>query len=382
MAANTKLTETLKINALVRPEVAGLPAYGAGQTLSQAQMARPSVDMVNLSVNENPFGISDRAKQALEQAFADAACYPDSQCLELREVLAEQLPFELERIVVGNGSEDILSMLCKAFIKPGDQVMVAKPTFSLHPIYANMMGAEVIAVPMSADMHYDVEDWLRHIRQAPELKVLMLANPSNPVGCTLDHQGLTACIAACPLDTLIVIDEAYFEFAQQDETFADSLAILGAQSHPWIVLRTFSKAYGLAGLRVGYGLVSDSSIIDYLDRVRTPYNVNRAAQSAAIAVLKDPGYLQKTCALVSEQALWVRAELKSLGLFVAPSQANFLFIDCGRDACQVAGQLLEAGIMVKPWREPGYEHYIRMTIGLEQQNKRFVRALAQILQGD
>jgi len=382
MTTCNKISDDLKINSLVRHEVERLPPYGAGQTLNQAQRAWPDVDMVNLSVNENPFGISGGAQQAVADTLTASACYPDSQCRDLRQALAEKLDFAYECIVTGNGSEDILSLLCKAFIKPGDPVMVAKPTFSLHPIYANMMGANVIAVPMSADMQYDVDTWVSQIAKIPELKVLMLANPSNPVGCTLSHQGLMACIDACPQDTLIVIDEAYFEFAEGAQDFADSLAILQAQSRPWIVLRTFSKAYGLAGLRVGYGLVSNSKIIDYLDRVRTPYNVNSVAQNAAIAVLADAGYLDKTVSLVQKESVRVTAALENLGLFVAPSRANFLFIDCKRDSGMVAEQLLAKGIMVKPWREAGYENYIRMTLGLEQQNERFIGALAEIITAD
>ncbi|WP_281558069.1 histidinol-phosphate transaminase [Thalassomonas sp. RHCl1] len=367
------------VHVLVRPEVAELPPYGAGQTLQQAKANRPDVEMINLSVNENPFGVSPRVTRALDESLKTSACYPDSQCRQLRQALAQQLSFPCDSLVVGNGSEDILAMLCKAFIKPGDKVLVARPTFSLHPIYANMMGADVTAVSMTANMQYDVDSWLTHISQMPDLKVLMLANPSNPVGCTLDHKSLTACVAACPEDTLIVLDEAYFEFAQDENAFADSLAILSAQSRPWIILRTFSKAYGLAGLRVGYGLVSDSQMVDYLDRVRTPYNVNSLAQTAALAVLDDPGYLQQTVDLVRQERMRLIPVLQDMGLFVAPSLANFLFIDCQRNASEVAGLLLGYGIMVKPWQEPGYEHYIRMTIGLEQQNNRFVQALAEIL---
>lgn len=367
------------ITNLVRPEVLELPPYGAGQTLSQAEEKWPGVAMVNLSVNENPFGISESAKCAINDVVSESARYPDSQCSSLRLALAKKLWFSERRIIVGNGSEDILALLCKAFLKPDDEVLIAKPTFSLHSIYVKMMSAKVIAVPMNDNMQYDNDLWLSQLSQLPKLKMLMLANPSNPVGCSLDGQSLTAYISSCPKDTLIVIDEAYFEFAQDNEAFADSLLILSAQSRPWIILRTFSKAYGLAGLRVGYGLVSDSKIIDYLDRVRTPYNVNSTAQAAASAVLNDESYLEKTVNLIKQERERLVPILENLGLFVAPSQANFLFINTMKNANYVAKELLTYGIMVKPWNETDYESYIRMTISFEDENNRFVQALQKVL---
>jgi histidinol-phosphate aminotransferase len=369
-----------EITSLVRPEVLELPPYGAGQTLSQAEEKWPDVAMVNLSVNENPFGISESAKCAINEVVSESARYPDSQCSGLRLALAKQLSTSEQRLIIGNGSEDILALLCKAFLKPSDEVLIAKPSFSLHSIYVNMMSANVIAVPMNDNMQYDNDLWLSQILKLPKLKMLMLANPSNPVGCSLDGQSLTAYISSCPEDTLIVIDEAYFEFAQDNEAFADSLSILSAQSRPWIILRTFSKAYGLAGLRVGYGLVSDSKIIDYLDRVRTPYNVNSTAQAAATAVLNDENYLEKTVNLIKQERERIVPLLESLGLFVAPSLANFLFINTMKNANDVARELLAHGIMVKPWNEANYESYIRMTIGLVDENNRFVQALQKVLE--
>jgi len=369
------------ITCLVRPEVLKLPAYGAGQTLIQAKDKCPNVAMVNLSVNENPFGVSESAQNAITEVIADSARYPDSQCSNLRAGLASKLNFPEQRIIIGNGSEDILALLCKAFVNASDDVLIAKPTFSLHSIYVKMMGANIIEVPMNDKMEYDTDKWLNKISTLPRLKMLMLANPSNAVGCSLDKPSLAACISACPKDTLIVIDEAYFEFAQGDRNFADSLTLLSAQSRSWIILRTFSKAYGLAGLRVGYGLVSNSKIIDYLDRVRTPYNVNSTAQAAASAVLKDQAYLKTTVDLIKVERERIIPILEKLGVFVAPSSANFLFIDTRSNASDVANRLLIEGIMVKPWNELNYDTYIRVTIGLTEQNNHFVQALKKVLTG-
>ncbi|MBE0368701.1 histidinol-phosphate transaminase [Pseudoalteromonas aurantia] len=363
----------------VRQEVAQLPAYGAGQTLTQADMLYPSKNMVNLSVNENPFGASTAALNLVQSKLSDMSYYPDSQCTELKSTLSAKLNVPSEHLVIGNGSEDILSMLCKAFINQADAVFVAKPAFALHPIYANMMGANVSSILMDEHMDYDTTAWINAIKAHPNLTMLMIANPSNPVGCTLDDAGLQNIIDACPKDTFILIDEAYCEFANNSHKFADSLAILKKQNRPFAILRTFSKAYGLAGLRVGYGIMSDTHIVDYLDRVRTPYNVNNLAQAAAIAVLEDNSYLNDTVDLVNNERERVRSEVESFGYFVAPSLANFLFINVRQPATHVADIFLENGIMIKPWKEPGFEQFIRITIGLPEHNDRVIELLSQLV---
>ncbi|MGA4607657.1 histidinol-phosphate transaminase [Pseudoalteromonas maricaloris] len=361
-----------------RKEVIALPPYGAGQTIEQATARNLHSNMINLSVNENPLGPSPAALNAFKAQLHTASCYPDSQCTELSEQLATKLNVAREQVVLGNGSEDVLSMLCKAFLSRGDKVLVAKPTFALHGIYANMMGAKVLEVPMQSDLSYRIDDWLDAIAHHPDLKMLMLANPSNPIGCTFDANNLQRLIDACPLDTVIVIDEAYCEYAQGHKQFVDSLTLLQTQPRPYAVLRTFSKAYGLAGLRVGYGVMSNAQLADYLHRVRTPYNVNRLAQLAAIAVLQDPSYLADTVTQTNSEREKLSAALTELGYFVAPSLANFLFIDVKQPSEHVASLLLQQGIMIKPWLESGFDHFVRVSIGLPEQNLRVLEAFKQL----
>ena len=210
----------------------------------------------------------------------------------------------------------------------------------------------------------------------------MLANPSNPVGCMFDAQAFGRLLDATPAGTLLVIDEAYYEYAQRTRGFPDALAALRAQRRPWIVLRTFSKAWGLAGLRVGYGIASDASLIQWLDRVRTPFNVNEAAQVAALAAWDDEIFMTQTVAETVKLRDALARQLRAMalpGLRIAPSAANFLFIDLGRPNGPVNEALLARGIIVKPWKEPGFENFIRVSIGTADDNARFLRALGEIV---
>ena len=179
-----------------------------------------------------------------------------------------------------------------------------------------------------------------------------------------------------------MIDEAYFEYCRNNPDYPDSQRVLAAQSRPWIVLRTFSKAYGLAGLRVGYGLASHPELVNLLNRVRTPFNINRSAQAAAVVALGDQQHVNDSIALVSAQRDMMSAQLTALGFRVAPSCANFLFFDCGQPAAELAQRLLCDGVIIKPWREKGYEHWIRVSVGNEQDNQQFIRSLKRILAED
>ena len=210
----------------------------------------------------------------------------------------------------------------------------------------------------------------------------MIANPSNPVGCMFDANVFGRLLDATPAGTLLVIDEAYYEYARLASGFPDALAMLREQSRPWIVLRTFSKAWGLAGLRVGYGIASDGALVQWLDRVRTPFNVNEAAQAAALAAWSDEAFMMRAVAETVKQRELLAQQLRALawpGMRIAPSAANFLFIDLARPNGPVNEALLSRGIIVKPWKEPGFENFIRVSIGSADDNARFVAALREIL---
>ncbi len=232
------------------------------------------------------------------------------------------------------------------------------PSFGLHPIYAQAAGAEVRAVRVGRDYKLDIEDVLAAL--TPRTRMVMFSSPSNPVGTTITGDDLRRLLAALSESTLLVFDEAYFEYAAFDykgmsASYPGFLPILEKSSAAWILLRTFSKAYGLAGLRVGYAVASDASLIDVIDRARTPFNVNRLAQAGALAALGEVDYMRECVSRTVEERERVRTELEKLGYYAAPSVANFLFFDAREDAGELAGRLLRHGVIVKPWREPRFQ---------------------------
>jgi histidinol-phosphate aminotransferase len=267
-------------------------------------------------------------------------------------------------------------MLCQAFLEPGDRVVTLLPSFGLHEIYPRMMGARVQLLPVTPALEFDVDAWVAALTQGPAPKLAMLSNPSNPVGCMLDSAAFRRIVQATPQETLLVIDEAYLEYALHTPRFPDALAELRAQNRPWIVLRTFSKAWGLAGLRVGYGIASDARLVQMLDRVRTPFNVNFAAQTAALAAWNDPVYMQQCVSKTVAQREWLASQLRGMGVVVAPSATNFLFLNLQRPNAPVAEALLARGVVVKPWKEVGYEGFIRVSIASAQDNALFLQAFS------
>lgn len=362
---------------LARPTVRTLGVYNAGLSAETVRQKYGLAHIAKLASNENPSGASPQVVLALQTDAGFSAVYSDAASARLRDVLADHTGVHADNIVMGNGSEDILHMLALAFLNPGDRVVTLIPSFGLHEIFPRMMGADVTLVGVDQQLQFDVAAWEQAL--STPAKMVIFSNPSNPVGCMLDKPGFARIIAAAPQECVLVIDEAYFEYCQHDPDYPDSLQVLAGQSRPWIVLRTFSKAYGLAGLRVGYGLASHPELVNLLNRVRTPFNINRAAQAAAVAALGDKQHVKAGIALVSAQREKVAAELTRLGFYVAASHANFLFFDCGRPSSEMAQQLLRYGVIIKPWREPGYEHWIRVSIGNEQDNQQFIDALSAIL---
>lgn len=299
--------------------------------------------------------------------------YPDPAGKDLCSVLADRHGTRCDHVILGNGSENILELLCQAFIRPGERVVTQAPCFGLHEIFPLMMGGQVTKVPVTGSFACDLPAWRQTLDQPA--KMVLISNPSNPVGSAFTWAELEAIVHATPLDCLLVIDEAYFEYAIGDPSYPDALRLLNTLQRPWIVLRTFSKAHGLASLRVGYGVASHAGLIDALHRVRTPYNVNQLAQEAAIAALEDVQHLVTSVALVRGERARLSEALAQAGLRVAPSLTNFLFIDTGMDAAQVVQRLLREGVIVKAWRESGYRTFIRASLSLPADNDMFLKAL-------
>lgn len=363
--------------SLIRREVAGLPLYDPGAGEDEVAVLSGGRRVIKLSNNESPYGISPVVAEAVRRGLADGVSrYPDPTGKRLAEAIGASLDVPAERIVLGNGSENILELLCQAVLDPGDLVVTQAPGFSLHEIFPRVMGARVEKVPVTAEFGFDTAAWRDALAAGP--KLVFLANPCNPTGAMLSAGQLEQVVAATPQSALLVLDEAYGEFARTDPDYPDGLEALRALGRPWIVLRTFSKAYGLAGFRVGYGIASDAALIQALDRVRTPYNVNQPAQDAAVAALGDHTHLADTVRRTGLEIDRVTDRLRGAGLRVVPSSTNFLFIDTRLRSERVAQELHRAGIIVKAWREPGYENYIRASLSTPGDNDVFVRRLTEI----
>ncbi|SIQ94979.1 histidinol-phosphate aminotransferase [Rhizobium sp. RU20A] len=359
----------------LNPHIEALPPYNAGMNLAVAREKSGRDDIAGLASNENADGCSPAVLRAL--TGFDPSRYSDPNCTELKAALAHKLAITPERVVVGNGSEEMIAALCRAALRPGARVGTVVPGFGLHEIEALAAGATVEKVAMGPGLVFDVPAIVTLLQTKPAL--FFLASPSNPVGPALDRAGLAAIIAAVAPETLFVLDEAYVEFRDADTP--DGLAMLAGTDIAWAVLRTFSKAYGLAGLRVGYAVTSDLRLARVLSAAKTPFNVNAAAQRAAIAALEDEAWMRASVNRVRHARQKLADEISALGLFVAPSETNFLFIDTGSDSLGVQEHLLSSGIVVKPWRERSFETFIRVTVGTDDQNARFAGALREFVTG-
>lgn len=371
--------------ALARPEIEGIPVYNAGPSNEMVQARYGVTHIARLASNENPFGPSPQVVKALAQLTAKIGDYPDANATHLRQAIATGTGVPAPRIVFGNGSEELIKLLCEIFVRPGELVVTQHPAFGLHQIYPEMMGAHVELLDLTESMEFDVPAWCKALAKRP--KVAFLPNPSNPVGCMIDASGLAEILQATSDETVLVVDEAYHEYARLAEGYPDVLAMLAKRSGPWIVLRTFSKAWALAGLRVGYGLASDEELVGLLAKVRPPFNLNTAAQYSALAAWQDSAHMQATVAKTVQLRKAMAEQLHALtqaggplvGMRIAPSVANFLFLDLGQPSGPVAEALVAQGIIVKPWKDKGYTNYLRVTIGNEEDNGRFVKALVEVI---
>ncbi|PTM93612.1 histidinol-phosphate aminotransferase [Mycoplana dimorpha] len=357
----------------LNPHVAALPPYNAGMNIAVARKLSGHDEIAALASNENPHGCSPKVAAAL--AGLDPSRYADPACVALRAALSAKLDVAPERIVVGNGSEEMIAAICRAALQPGASVVTVSPGFGLHEIEALANGARVVKVPMAKDLGFDIDAIVASMAEKPA--IIFLSSPSNPVGPALDHAALSRILAAVPKETLFVLDEAYFEFTDGDTP--DGLEALRDTGLSHVVLRTFSKAYGLAGLRVGYAVASDERLARTMTSAKTPFNVNAAAQIAAVAALEDEEWMRRSVAAVKAERERMAAAIAAMGLFAPKSQTNFLFLDVRRDSQAAMEHFLSEGIIIKPWKEKGFETFVRVTVGSPADNDRFLAALERLL---
>ncbi len=358
---------------LTRPCVDQLTPYNPGKPIEEVQREFGLTEIVKLASNENPLGPSPKAVEAICQAASEVWLYPDNDCYHLRRALSEKLGFPGEQILLGHGSDGLIHNIGLAFVSPGDEVMMCSGPFSQYEFTAKLMDAAPVYVLMK-DFRYDVRAMGK--RLSPRTKIVFVGNPNNPTGTIVTRGELTELLAAISDSTILVLDEAYHEYADDPE-YPDSLALV-REGRRVIVLRTFSKVYGLAGLRVGYG-VATPELADALGRVREPFDVTSVAQAAALASLQDPAQVGRAKALNDESKEAMYAAFERLGLAYTKSYANFVWVDVGRDCREVFQELLKRGVIVRTGDIYGVPTHLRVSTGTREQTEKFVAALEEVL---
>jgi histidinol-phosphate aminotransferase len=354
--------------------VRAIAPYLPGKPISELarELGLNEAAIVKLASNENPLGPSPRALAAAQDALFDMALYPDGAGFALKEKLAAKWNVAANQIVLGNGSNDVLDMAARAFLALGTSAVYAQHAFAVYPIATQTVGAQGITVP-AKNYGHDLDAMRDAIRD--DTRVLWIANPNNPTGTFLPWADVEAFLERVPQQVLVVLDEAYGEFLPHAER-CDTTAWL-ARFPNLLIVRTFSKAYGLAGLRAGYGL-GDAAVINLLNRVRHPFNVNAPALAAAEAALDDVDFLARSYALNSAGMAQLAAGLSALGVDGVPSKGNFLLAKVG-DAARINTELLKRGVIVRPVGNYGLPEFLRVSVGLAGQNARFLDALKACL---
>lgn len=354
------------------PNVRAISPYQPGKPITQLarEMGIPVERIVKLASNENPLGMSPKARAAMEQAIATLERYPDD--FELKSAVARHSALSTDRVVLGNGSNDVLDLIARVFLAPGRSAIFSQHAFAVYPLASLSAGAELIAVP-AKDFGHDLDAMKKAIR--PDTRLIWIANPNNPTGTFLPYAELKAFLQAVPADVVVVLDEAYNEYIPHAER-VDTTAWL-ADCPNLVITRTFSKIYGLAGLRIGYAVAS-AEVADLMNRVRQPFNCNNLALAAATAALDDHEFVARSYALNRAGMEQILAGLKRLGLVDIPSYGNFLAFKAG-DAAAVNQGLLKQGVIVRPVAGYGMPEWLRVTIGTEQENQRFLEALENTL---
>jgi histidinol-phosphate aminotransferase len=351
----------------IAPYIPGKPIGELAREFGLAQ-----ADIVKLASNENPRGPSPAVRAAIAAATDELSRYPDGNGFALKSVLARRHEVDADQIVLGNGSNDILELATQAFLTPGDSAVYSRHAFAVYPLATQARGAHGIEVA-ARNFGHDLPAMRAAI--ATNTRVVFVANPNNPTGTWIEPLALKDFIASVPASVLIVLDEAYNEYL--DPTQVAPSAAWVAEHANLLVSRTFSKAYGLAALRVGYGIM-DAKVADMLNRVRQPFNVNALAQAAALAALADQPYVEDSRRLNRDGKRQLEDGLRELGLGFVPSHANFLLVKVG-DAGRAYHRLLQAGVIVRPVANYGLPEWLRVTVGLADENRRFLAALAAAL---
>jgi len=359
------------MSELVTPSIEHLVPYQGGKPIEELAREKGLTDIIKLASNESPLGPSPLAVEAARRALAEVHRYPDGAGHRLRLAIAEFHGVPPAEVVHGNGSNELIELIVRTFSTPEHHVVFGTPGFSMYPVIARAHGVAFTAVPTTADRVHDLGAMLDAIR--PETRVLILDNPNNPTGTYVGVDPLSAFLRALPPAVIVVLDEAYFEFADAPD-YPNGLRLRDLREHV-VVLRTFSKAYGLAGFRVGYG-IGPARLMDYLNRLRAPFNVGVPSQEAGIAALGDTVHLNRSIENNRVERAFLTAGIARFAERVYPSQTNFVLADFVRPAAELYERLLDRGVIVRPI--PSLPKSLRVSVGLRSENERFLSALAEV----
>jgi histidinol-phosphate aminotransferase len=358
---------------IANKNIVNIKPYVGGKPISEVKREFGLKSVIKLASNENPYGPSPKVLKAIEAAARDINRYPDGSCYELRQLIAKRLKVSADQLVFGCGSDEIIVLALRAFVNEGDEVIMAKPSFLVYSIGSTMVGAKLIEVPLQG-LRYDLVAMKKAVTS--RTKIVFIGNPDNPSGQYPTKSEVEAFLKDLPGNVLVFFDEAYFEFVDAKD-YVDTLALLKSRRNI-IVTRTFSKLFGLAGLRIGYG-IADPQVADFMNRAREPFNVTSIAQAAAIAALKDEAYYKKILKVLEREREVVCAGLELLGLVYSKGATNFIQVRMPRASREVALDLMKKGIIVRDMSAWGLQDYIRVTIGTPAENKRFLKVLKESL---
>ena len=355
----------------LNPQLANLPVYQPGRPLEEVarELGLPMEGLIKLASNENPLGPSPKAVEAMQQTAAQIHLYPDGNAFYLRNTIAERLGVDANQLIFGNGSNEIIEFVAHALLSPSTNIVVSQYCFAIYPIVAHLAGASCIAVP-AKEYGHDLHAMAEAI--TPDTRIVFVANPNNPTGTLAPHEDVLALINAVPEHTLLVMDEAYFEFLNEPLDLIPQLQ----EKKNLILMRTFSKIYGLAGLRVGYG-IGHPEFIAALEKVRQPFNLNAMAQAAALAAIDDTAHLKATRANNAAGLKFFEEALDEMGIETVPSHANFILANVS-DGSGTFQKLQERGVITRPMAGYQLPEWIRISIGTPAENQRCLNALREL----
>lgn len=361
---------------LARKNILNVRNYTPGKPIEEVRRELGLKEVIKLASNENCLGPSPKAIAAIRRNLNNVNRYPDSASFYLKERLSRFLGVESSRLIVGNGSDEIITLATKAFVEKGDEVIIAKPTFLIYEIVSQTHEASIKMVPITSGLGHDLKAMKDAVTD--RTKIIFIANPDNPTGTYVTKRDVEDFLKGLPDDLIVFLDEAYFEFGKASfRDYPNGIDYL--EDRPGLIVsRSFSKAYGLAGLRIGY-CVADNGIIECMDKVREPFNVNLLAQAAAIAALDDRDFLKRSLRHVVKEKELLYATFDKMGLKYVPSATNFIMVDVKEDCKKVFKALLQEGVIVRDMKAWGFDTYVRVTVGTRAENRKFVGALKKVL---